>query len=236
MALRENWISRWFRQFEFFPAYLRAIAQQWMNVLFGETILGVIFIIWWALGNPPLVLLFVLAFIVAGFFACHGNHTRLIPRLEIKKVIIQHTPTSLPNDSRTYIHIVPECITDSPVAEVKGHLLRVWRKPEGGVEWLSTEVDEPAELVWSIFGNTLPRTLQPGVLTRLNICWISYINSTLLHLDGIYPLRWEHAFDNVSDTFKFDVRITAKDCSPVDVSVAVKMGEAEAETEATLLP
>ena len=125
MALGENWISRWFRQFQSFPAYLKAISQQWMNILFGETVLGVVFVVWWALGNSPLILLFVLAVIVAGFFAWHGNHARLIPRLEIKKAIAQHTPTNFPDDSRTYIQIVPECLTDSPVVDVKGHLLRV---------------------------------------------------------------------------------------------------------------
>jgi hypothetical protein len=74
-----------------------------------------------------------------------------------------------------YIHIIPECISEAPVYECQGYLLRVQRYAPIN-NWVATEIDEPLELVWSIYDDTAPRTLQPDVETRLNLCWIGNID------------------------------------------------------------
>jgi len=56
------------------PDYFRAIAKQWTNILFGEGLVAVVFLVWWALGSPPLVLIFVSAMFVAGYYAWREEH------------------------------------------------------------------------------------------------------------------------------------------------------------------
>jgi len=66
-----------------------------MSILFGETIVGVGFLLWWALANPSnekLIYVFIIAMFVAGFYAWHAHHLRLQRRIEI----IQITPREWP--------------------------------------------------------------------------------------------------------------------------------------------
>jgi predicted membrane metal-binding protein len=76
-----TWLRARLETFALLPEYGKATAKQWMNILFGETVLGVIFLIWWALANPknpPLILIFVAAVIIAGYFVWRADHIRLI--------------------------------------------------------------------------------------------------------------------------------------------------------------
>jgi hypothetical protein len=52
MLKLRGWLSKWFTTFLSLPDYFHAIARQWMNILFGETLVGVVFLLWWALFNP----------------------------------------------------------------------------------------------------------------------------------------------------------------------------------------
>jgi hypothetical protein len=70
------------------PDYFRALAKEWSNVLFGETLVGIGFLVWWALGAPTnhaLVVVFVIAMFVAGYYAWRAQHLRLITKLEIAR-------------------------------------------------------------------------------------------------------------------------------------------------------
>lgn len=71
------------------PDYFRAIAKEWLNILFGETLVGIAFLIWWALGAPrdhALVTVFVIAMFVAGYYAWRAHHVRLEPKIEISRI------------------------------------------------------------------------------------------------------------------------------------------------------
>lgn len=204
------------------PNYIGAIAKQWMNILFGETVVGVIFLVWWALGTPPLILIFVVAMFVAGYFAWRADHVRLIPRFEIKEFYIQPTPTSIPHESRVYIQVLPTCLTEVPVSECRGHLLRVCKWSDAKNEWESTELNEPLNLAWSMH-DASPLILQPGVGQRLNVCWIDNYGHIVPDIPTGLPLRSASVF-NSTDRFRFDIRVTARDCPPVDVFVVVQMG------------
>lgn len=81
-----SWLTTRFKTFSLVPVYFGAIAKQWMNVLFGETLVAVIFLLWWALGSPPLVLIFVSAMFVAGYFAWQSEHLRLQQKIEVTQV------------------------------------------------------------------------------------------------------------------------------------------------------
>ena len=185
--------------------------------------MGVVFLIWWALGSPPLEIIFLLAALVAGYYAWFALYKRQIPKVSIRQVTITPTPTTLSNVFQVYVHMIPECETDVPVHECQGFLLRVLRQSPNG--WESTDIDEPMELTWSIYDDTNPRTLQPGIPTRLNLCFVSSHNGKLHAAVPRLPLRCLNVF-GTGDTFRFDVRVTAKDCVPTDASIIVKNGDA----------
>jgi hypothetical protein len=194
-----------------------------MNILFGESLVGVVFLIWWALGSPPLIPIFLLAALVAGYYVWRAAYLRFVPQIAAKRFVLTSTPTSQLGVSRVYVHIIPSCLTDAPVSECEGHLLRVLKRSLVGDEWEPTEINEPLQLVWSVYDSTAPRTLQPGVDTRLNLCFVDNVDGNIHPAVDRLPLRCSKVF-NKADMFKFDIRLTAKDCPSADASIVVKVG------------
>jgi len=220
-----QWFKRRFQTFALLPDYFTAVAKQWQDVLWGESVLAITFALWWFLGSPPtwsIGIYLVIAMFIAGYYVWRFDHLRLIPRLAITEISLTETPTSLLKPI-VVVHIIPKCVTDTPVEGCKGQLLRVLKWAEVPTGWVPTEIDEPLDLNWSIHDNALPRTLHPGVATRINLVFITESRQLSLMGDRL-PLRWGSVL-NDTDTFKFDVRVTAENCPPADVSIGLKMGE-----------
>jgi hypothetical protein len=218
-----KWFEDRFKTARFLPSYFETLARQWMNILFGETILGVVFLIWWALGTPPLTLIFVLAMLVAGYYAWYPYYSRSVPAIGIEGFNILETPTNHANISRVYVQVTPKCLSDSPLTECRGHLLRVWSRPVSTAEWKLTSLDEPLELLWSV-SDKPSVTLQRGIDQRLNILWIENMQERLTPQVTELPLR-AYSILSANEYFKFDIRITAKECAPADVSLVIRKGE-----------
>jgi predicted membrane metal-binding protein len=122
------WITRQFQKLLLLPDYFRALAREWLNILFGETLVGIAFLLWWALANPPnprLILAFIAAMFVAGYYAWRAEHIRLVPKFTIREAKIQPTETESPTEMNMFIQIIPTCLTEAPVIECRGRLLRV---------------------------------------------------------------------------------------------------------------
>ena len=161
---RTRWLKTRLETLVLLPDYGKATAKQWMNILFGETVVGVIFLIWWALTNPknpPLVLIFVVAVIVAGYFVWRADHLRLIAQFEIHEWCIQSTPTTSQTGQITgssiWIQLLPKCLTEAEVHNCQGHLQHVckWSNAEG---WMETELNEPLPLGWSLLTKVILRS------------------------------------------------------------------------------
>jgi hypothetical protein len=222
-------LGRWFRRrlhtFDLLPDYFTAIAQRWQDVLWGASVPAVMFLLWWALGSPPnwaLILIFVVTMFVAGYYVWRMDHLRLMPRLTITEALTQHTPTSGPAGpgSALYIQVVPKCLSDAQVEECIGHLLSVKRLHDS--DWQPTEINEPLLLKWSNDDDCLPKTIYPNVPRRLNVFAI-HSNQQFMMCTNVMPLRGTGTL-NTTDTFRFHIKLTAKDCEPVDVALKVKIG------------
>ena len=90
-----TWLKTQFHALYAVPSYLRALAKEWVSILFGETILGAAFLIWLSLTNPSngkLLFAFVAAMFMAGFYAWYAAYARLERRIEI----IQISPREWP--------------------------------------------------------------------------------------------------------------------------------------------
>jgi hypothetical protein len=219
-------IAGWFQKLRFLPDYFKTLAQQWMNILFGETVLAVVFLVWWALGTPPLTLIFVSAAVVAGYFVWYGDHIRLVPKLEITRSYhLQETPVEQGDERRVFIQIEPKCLSESPVNQCLGHLLRVYKRHSDQEDWALTEMRERLLLEWSHYGS-VPVTLYPSGGQYLNICFRVRHVSIIIPTVNPRPSRWREVFDS-SGTFRFDIEITAQDCTPAQASVTVTLDQCE---------
>jgi hypothetical protein len=132
------------------PDYFRALAKEWLNILFGETLVGVGFLIWWALGAPTnhaLVVVFVTAMFVAGYYAWRSERVRLEKKLLITKVITQKWKDEKGNCIAYYFEILNESEGDTvhkinaqfyaiePAAENLGWLpVLLWQKHDNPIQ------------------------------------------------------------------------------------------------------
>ena len=213
-----------FREEHLVFQYFTLVFTHWQAVLWGPSVLAVIwgmhFIV--GTGTPPEWVNWtavVLALFVAGYYTWRADHIRLVPKFSVNGPVIQPTETEDPNVMKLYVQIVPECTTEAPVEECQARLLRVWKRHMDNEEWSLTSMNAPLILGWDYYGHE-PLTLQPGIQQRLDICYWS--KDQVFIVPTVYPLpsKFRTVFNSIG-TFKFDVRFTAKDCKPVDVSVTV---------------
>jgi hypothetical protein len=243
-----RWLFKQFQKLALLPEYFRAIAKEWLNILFGETLLAVLFLLWWSLANPSnprLILVFVAAMFVAGYYAWRADHVRLIPKFEIREFRIQPTPTTDAtgriSGSSIWIQLVPKCLTEAEVANCQGHLQRVckWSNAEG---WLETELNETLPLGWSLLdeGHS-PIILHPGVERRLNVFSIHSNNGVIVPCVYPMPLRAQPVFSRITtsgepNAFRFDIKVTAKDCPDIDLQMKVQTRNDPFDPDIELLP
>jgi hypothetical protein len=82
-------------------------------------------------------------------------------------------------------------------------------------------MNAPLFLEWDYYGID-PQTLEHGIDRRLNVCHWSSANNFIVPAVKPLPSKFRSVFDS-SDTFKFDIKVTAKDCPSVNVSVTVNI-------------
>jgi hypothetical protein len=217
-----TWLIAQFAKLLLMPDYFRALAKEWLNILFGETLVGIGFLVWWALGAPTnhsLIVVFVIAMFVAGYYAWRAVYIRLQPKFKVEKIIAQRTETENSSVMKIYLQVLPECLTDAPVKKCHGRLLLVSQRNNRG-EWVPTEMNSPLKLGWDYYGYE-PLTIEPGIGQRLNVCfWDNNATAIIPTVDPM-PSKWRSIIG--PGPFKFDIRMTGKDCKPVDVSVTVNL-------------
>lgn len=141
-------------------------------------------------------------------------------KFEITKVEILPTPTTQINVQQVYVQVIPQCLTEAPVHECKGHLLRVYKKYLGDANWHTPVINEPLDLQWSTKDSS-PLTLQPGIDQRLNVCFRdSHPTARVMPATSFVPMLWT-TVPNPAGTFRFEIRVTAVDSALVDISVDV---------------
>jgi hypothetical protein len=225
-----RWFATRFRELDLLPEYFSAAATRWQELLWGGSVVAVIWGLYFILGNPPSWvnwLAVLLGLFVAGYYVWRADHTRLMPKFEIKQYKILPTPTAQINVHQTYVQVLPKCLTDAPVRGCQGHLLRVYKKSGDEENWQATAINEPLALGWST-KDTSPLTLQPGIDQRLNVCFRdNYPTARIMPATNDFtPMLWG-TIPNPTGTFRFEIRVTASDCPPVDISVDVTFDECE---------
>lgn len=229
-----RWFRHQFAKLLLVPAYFRVIAKEWMNILFGETLVGVVFLLWWALANPrnpPLILVFVAAMFVAGYYAWLVVHVRLVPKLEISEFSTQNTETFDATGARNgwaeYIQLVPKCLTEANVEECRGILTSIEMFDGHLNDWRTME-HETMLLEWS-HGDAAPITLYPGAERRLNVFYMHSGNREIRPCVLPYPVRFLTMFNMLPlrqlSSVRLKIRVFAKDCPAINVVLRVDLGD-----------
>jgi len=183
--------------------------------------------LWQVLGVGGLAGIVVFLIVSLIVFLIRSRTTPLTPpspaipkKFEITKVEIFPTPTTQINVHQVYVQVVPQCLTEAPVHECKGHLLRVYKRYLGDASWHTPVINQPLDLQWDTKDSS-PLTLQPGIDQRLNICFRdSRPTATVIPATDFVPMLWT-TVPNPAGTFRFEIRVTAIDSAPVDISVDV---------------
>jgi hypothetical protein len=225
-----HWVSIRFQELDLLPDYFTAVFSRWQALLWGGSMLAVLWGLHFIVGNPPSWVNWtavMVAFFIASYYAWRADHTRLIPNFEISKYEILPIPITL-NVQQVYVQVIPQCLTEAPVHECKGHLLRVYKKYSDGEDWQATAMNEPLDLIWST-KTSAPLTLQPGIDQRLNVCFRDSVHpARIMPATDFTPRLW-NTVPNPTGIFRFEIRVTAKDCPPVDISVDVTFDGCEME-------
>jgi hypothetical protein len=231
-----RWFLPHFRKFDLLPDYFRAIALQWQSILWGGSVIAVLFVILAAILSLPkwtIAVYFVAVLFVAGYYVWRADHIRLTPKLRVSEVAVKPATDTDELGKRCgqsiWVQLVPECLTEAAVERCEAHLIRVLHRyaPDSGIgdgRWDETEMDEPVPLGWSLVGFG-PVTLHPGVPQRLNVCTLNDRERRFIR-PCINPLP-NHAFDvfTRSGQFRFVIRLTARDCAPVEVLLDFERGK-----------
>jgi hypothetical protein len=230
MRARFRQILQWCypAKFDLFGQYFLAIKREWWAIAWGESLLAVVFVLWWSIKTAPmspliLALFFGGALLIATYFAWRADHIRLIPRLRLSDppFCFHSATTSNPNERRKYLQIIPECMTEESVEGCEGHLLRIMKWTADA--WETTEFDHGGlGLRWSFYDNAKPQILIPGIEKRLNLFWIN--NRFEIALEIVPQVYAIQTLLNSGNTFRFDIRITGKNSAPVDLQLKVRFG------------
>ena len=207
------------------PDYIRALKKTAIQeIVFGESAIAIAFTVYtfvYTISLMAVLMFFAASFALAGYHIWRPYHLRLQPKLQFEQKIFPQLNKAITINTSTlrwinYIQLLPRCATDSPVEDSRGRLLRVLRMGEHG--WEPTELNEPLDLVWSNH-DSLPRTLEPDVDQRLNLLSVS-VNSA--HLEVAHePLKTADVL-KVNQAFLFQVKVTGKDCPPININVRVQ--------------
>lgn len=154
LTFREGWRS--FKEgFDrrFIREYWLAVWNHAWEIFWGAGVVGVIFTAFTLYYSPSwkaLGWVVAWAFLVAGYFAWRSDHVRLIPKLAVREIHRQETPVTHGEnivDHRTFIQLVPACLTDSPIYDCVAFLQRVEKLTAEG-NWQETELDRNLILPW----------------------------------------------------------------------------------------
>lgn len=203
-------------------AYWRLFRDRAWEIFWGPTVLGILFGLVTLWRSPSLIVflsyLLTVSF-MAGYHLWRREYIRLQPGFKVEQIIAQVTDTEDKAITKIFLQVLPECLTDVPVLECRARLLLV-SKLDGNRNWVPTQMNSPLKLGWDYYGYE-PLTIEPGIGQRLNICqWDNLFTAVI---PTVEPMPSKIRGILGPGPFKFDIRMSAKDCTPIDFSVTVNL-------------
>lgn len=202
--------------------YWEIFKERAWEIFWGPTVLSIIFgivTLWWSPTIFTFLTYLLIVVFMTGYHLWREQYVRLQPKFKVETIIAQLTDTEDPSTSKIFLQVLPECLTDVPVFECRARLLLV-SKLDGNRNWAPTQMNSPLKLGWDYYGYE-PLTIEPGIGQRLNICW--WDNRLTAVVPTVEPMPSKIRRILGPGPFKFDIRMSAKDCTPIDFSVTVNL-------------
>lgn len=233
LTFREGWRS--FKEGldrRFLWEYWRAVWNHAWEIFWGAGVIGVACTVYTLYYSPGWTLVgwaVAWAFLVAGYFAWRSDHIRLIPKLAIRGTNFQETPITHNGKvigHRTFVQLLPICLTESPVYECVAYLQRVEKFTADG--WEDTGLDR--NLIPKSANEYHPQAEQP-----LNVFFVSHntnqIIPCLTENADIPWVKFDSIFGGEPDIteFRFYIQVTCSDkvssLKPVRVQLDVNFAD-----------
>jgi hypothetical protein len=206
-----HWLKTRFQTFDLLAEYFTAAMQGAVDVLWGVALPFLAWMVYSLFKTPaPWInwLAILSALFLAGYYVWRADHVRLIPKLAVRDSRLLNTPITLNGsvyDQRTFVQLVPTCLTAAPVYECVAYLQNVQRL--GGNGWEDTTLDKNLILNWATEHH--PQAEQP-----LNVFFIQHrTNQIIPCLPPGADIPWAK-FDDVfkrepsGAAFRFYIQIT----------------------------
>lgn len=139
---------------DLFPEYIMSVKNLGWDKAWGPAVLCIAYCLSWFRATPPpwyVTMVFICGLImIVGYHLWRADHIRLIPKLKISETRFQDTPVTyggLTVDQRTFVQLIPECLTDAPVYECVGYLQKI-EKSIGEDQWEELPLDRNLILNW----------------------------------------------------------------------------------------
>jgi len=223
-----RWLKRQIGTFDLLPKYFGATRGHFADIFWGVGVgVAVPYLVFWVYSlfrNPTASadwFAILGAVFLAGYYVWRADHIRLIPKLELGSLRTVPTPTFTPGIDRQFVQLLVKCRTEGSILDCKGQLLRVMKWSTRGNDWQPTQIDEVVDLLWSNL-DLDSITIEFGADRNLNVFFAQTDWRILPRVNQI-PLR---SILNYApgDIFRFDVRVSARDCPPEYTSLKATVG------------
>lgn len=196
--------------------YFTLVATRWQAVLWGGSVLAVAFGWHFVTADwpyPVKVTACVVALFVAGYYVWRADYVRLIPKLAIRTAHLLETPTTDIHghitDHRTFVQLVPTCLTEAPVHNCIPYLQRVEKLTTEG--WKDTGLDR------NLILRRWATELHPQAEPHLNVLYIQHTSNQIIpyvNPEADIPTpKFDSLFGGEPDIaeFRFYVQVTYSD-------------------------
>ena len=216
MRQLRTWLIKQLEKLLLIPVYFRALAKEWINILFGETLVGIGFLIWWALGAPTnhaLIVVFVVAMFVAGYYAWRAEHVRLERKLNVLGLSTQEwrIELGLAQGGRRmrsyYLGIANK--SEGETIEAVGVQLRTIEPRVENLDWLPVPLHVKHDNPIRPQHYTKNFDLNPGDLKNIDIV-SSVVGDSTFNIVHVVP-GVNSSVPLSSEGHRMEVMITAKD-------------------------
>src|SRR5208282_2514713 len=127
----QTWAKSRVKTLDLLPAYLRAAKNQGWEIIQTAGPLGIVFLLWSAIGMSLIALLFYLVVVafVTGYYIWRVDHVCLVPMIRLAEPAFRFRDVSTldPSVQRRHLQILPMCASHASVEECQGYLQGIER-------------------------------------------------------------------------------------------------------------